>query len=312
MRMPRLRHCLALLLLLSAQWMARSAPVELKPNDVITFLGGSDLVTAQELGHFESILRAHHPGVRVRSLAWEADTVFAQPRDFKYPPLTNQLEKIGATIVICQFGQAESFGGGAKLGDFKQAYASFLKTIGPARRTLLITPHPFEFGPGALQNPDPANDRLDAYASATRDVAREQRAILLDLHSALRARPARFRLTSDGWHLNARGHAYVAQQLAHAFGVENATHGAADEKGRWANPHFEKLRLEIIEKNRLWFDYSRPMNWAFLGGDRVEQPSSRDHRDPSIRWFPAEMEKFVPLIEQRESRIEELAREVRP
>lgn len=69
----------------------------------------------------------------------------------------------------------------------------------------------------------------------------------------------------------------------------------------------EKIRQAVIGKNRLWFDYWRPMNWAFLNGDRTEQPSSRDHRDPKVRWFPGEMERFVPLIYQAETRIEELS-----
>ena len=72
----------------------------------------------------------------------------------------------------------------------------------------------------------------------------------------------------------------------------------------------ERLRELIQEKNRLWFYYWRPMNWAFLRGDRTEQPSSRDHRDPNIRWFPAEMEKFPPLIEVKEREIARVAAEL--
>jgi hypothetical protein len=53
------------------------------------------------------------------------------------------------------------------------------------------------------------------------------------------------------------------------------------------------------------------MNWAFLGGDRIEQPSSRDHRDPKIRWFPIEMEQFVSLIREEELNISRLAQQTR-
>ena len=69
----------------------------------------------------------------------------------------------------------------------------------------------------------------------------------------------------------------------------------------------ERLRQVIQAKNRLWFDYWRPMNWAFLHGDRTEQPSSRDHRDPKIRWFPDEMKRFLPLINQLEDEITQSA-----
>src|SRR4029078_543617 len=51
------------------------------------------------------------------------------------------------------------------------------------------------------------------------------------------------------------------------------------------------------------FHYRRPQNWAFLAGDRVTQPSSHDYRDPSKRWFPGEMEQFLPMIAQAASEI---------
>ncbi|MGZ8940040.1 MAG: hypothetical protein ACXW32_12580, partial [Limisphaerales bacterium] len=71
----------------------------------------------------------------------------------------------------------------------------------------------------------------------------------------------------------------------------------------WSDAKLEKLRQLIISKNRLWFDYWRPQNWAFLAGDRTEQPSSRDHRDPKLRWFPKEMERFLALIADKENEI---------
>jgi hypothetical protein len=66
----------------------------------------------------------------------------------------------------------------------------------------------------------------------------------------------------------------------------------------------EPLRHLVIAKNRLWFNYWRVQNWAFLAGDRTNQPSSRDWRDPSKRWFPAEREEFLPLIEAKEKEID--------
>jgi hypothetical protein len=71
----------------------------------------------------------------------------------------------------------------------------------------------------------------------------------------------------------------------------------------WDAAAVDKVREAVVHKNRLWFRYWRPTNWAFLAGDRTEQPSSRDHRDRSIRWFPKEMEEFVPLIESADAEI---------
>ena len=84
---------------------------------------------------------------------------------------------------------------------------------------------------------------------------------------------------------------------------------SATADGQWQNAKLEQLRQAVIAKNRLWFNYWRPQNWAFLGGDRIEQPSSHDHRDPKIRWFPQEMEKYPKLIAEKEKQIESLASE---
>ncbi|MFM7100731.1 MAG: hypothetical protein ACKO3N_06140, partial [Verrucomicrobiota bacterium] len=61
-------------------------------------------------------------------------------------------------------------------------------------------------------------------------------------------------------------------------------------------------------KNRLWFEYRRPTNWAFLAGDRTEQLFSRDPRDPSRRLFAEEMRQFIPLIAAADEAVDRLAR----
>ncbi len=66
------------------------------------------------------------------------------------------------------------------------------------------------------------------------------------------------------------------------------------------------LADSVRRKNRLWFHYWRPQNWAFLHGDRTGQASSRDHRDPSRRWFPEEMREWLPLIATKESEIKDM------
>ena len=114
------------------------------------------------------------------------------------------------------------------------------------------------------------------------------------------------RFTEDGLQLTPRGHGVVALEFAKELGLKNAPKLAGNSA--WQEKDSESLRQLIITKNRFWFDYWRPQNWAFLGGDRVEQPSSRDHRDPKVRWFPQEMQKFEPLIRQKENEITALAR----
>jgi hypothetical protein len=133
----------------------------------------------------------------------------------------------------------------------------------------------------------------------------------LDLIDATEIAATHF--TSDGIHLTSYGQGAFAKVFAQKIGLEEIVQkaGALQSDGVWANPVFEQLRQQVISKNRLWFNYWRPQNWAFLGGDRTEQPSSRDHRDPKIRWFPEEMKRYTSLISDAETKIEEAANATR-
>lgn len=289
---------------------AESAPITLRPHDVVVFVGGADVVATQETGHLEALLTLKYPSakIRYRNMGWEGDTVFEQPRDFNYPPLRDQLARAGATIVFLQFGQIESLRGPEHLQAFIAAYETLLHEFtADARRFVLVVPPPFESAGGKLPDLSLRNDDLAAYANAIRSIAERRRLPLIDLFHRLRHDNRR--RTSDGMHLTAQGHAIVAAAAADQLGLSDiaASAGMADGNGSWPNASFDELRRQIVTKNRLWFDYWRPMNWAFLGGDRIEQPSSRDHLDPSVRWFPREMERFVPLIEKAEARIEATA-----
>ena len=88
-------------LLLSAQLLRLGAADEtaafiLRTNDVVAFVGGTDVATARLTGHLETLLAVKFPGARFRNLGWEGDTVFAQPRDVGFPPLAEQLKRAGA------------------------------------------------------------------------------------------------------------------------------------------------------------------------------------------------------------------------
>ena len=181
-------------------------------------------------------------------------------------------------------------------------------------RLVLVTPPPFEKGNGLLPDLSTRNADLAAYANAIRDLAQQHQLPLVDLFKELGGEAHREpRLTDNGLQLSPRGHAFIAR----AFAKQNGFGGLADragqpkENGAWPDGAFERVRQAVVAKNKLWFDYWRPQNWAFLGGDRTSQPSSRDHRDPKVRWFPEEMEKFVPLIEAKEREIAERVKEMK-
>ncbi len=306
--------------LLLFAWLAWRTAVAAGPlfqtNDVVAFLGGANVVAAQQSGQLEALLTLAYPEhrLRFRSLAWEGDTVFAQPRELNFPSLTDQLAKIGATVIVFQFGQTEARAGEAKRADFIQAYEQLLLACArQSPRLIVVIPPPFEAtGDPLLPDLTRHNADLGKYAASIRTLAAKHGAAVVDLSGkAVPAVPGSSgRLTRDGWHLTPAGQARVAASMARQLGVEEATlrmampSVAEDRNGM----PFEAIRQKVIAKNRLWFQASRPTNWAFLGGDRTEQPSSHDHRDPKVRWFPTEMEEFGPLIATAENEIHELAR----
>ena len=276
----------------------------MRPNDIVAFVGGGDVAAAQHTGHLESILVSAQPKLRCRNFGWEGDTVFAQPRDYNFPPLTNHLRAAGATIIFVQFGRMEAFSHPNELKTFPSAYESVLTNLlSITPKIVLVTPIPFEKPAAPLPDVSARNEQLQKISDQIRSLAAKHRLPLLDLFAALN-KTNRDPLTDDGVQLTPRGHAIVAQTFAQELNLQPPSLAT---NAQWIDPRLEKLRRLIIAKNRHWFDYWRPQNWAFLAGDRTEQPSSRDHRDPKTRWFPKEMEMFLDLIADKEKEISSTA-----
>ena len=247
-----------------------------------------------------------HPVVRFRNFGWEGDTVFAQPREYNFPPLADHIRKAGATIIFIQFGRMEAFA--ERNREFRPAYERVLDTFSQITpRVVLVTPIPFERAPAPLPDLSHRNSELAKITTTIQEIGKERQLPVIDLFAALRKQDEK--LTEDGLQLAPKGQAIVALAFANELGIGLKNTPKFSDAGSWQDRQFEALRQVIITKNRLWFDYWRPQNWAFLGGDRIEQPSSRDHRDPKIRWFPEEMRKFEPLISQKEGEITALARQ---
>ena len=285
-----------------------------RTNDVIAFVGGEDVVEMQRSGYLEMRLTAalpHHK-LRFRNIAFEGDTVFEQHRQLNFPSWEKQLERVGATVVVAQFGQAESLQGTNGLGKFVEAYGKLLdRFTNEGRRLVLISPTLCESWAGFEKDFVARNESLARYSTAIAKLAGERGARFLSSSSfSVRMHERR---TRDGLHLNQIGHWRTARALAQNTAASVALQEVMPDQQTGALPDAaaERLRQFILEKNRLWFDYWRPQNWAFLNGDRTDQPSSHDHRDPKKRWFPEEMEKFLPLIEAKEREIWKLAEEMK-
>jgi len=314
-----MRTLAALLLAFLLTSTARAAEPWLKKDDVVALVGGEDMVALAEEGWLETLVTWAQPQDRIRwrSLAWEGDTVFEQRRDLNYPTLETQLDRMGATVVICQFGKMESFAGKEGVAAFTEAYGKLIERFSGEKKRRIALVLPPRFGPlekdaAPLLLPDLTHRNADvaAYVDAIRTMATK--------HDALVLEPDRWRNGTVGPPVTRDGVHYTVSRSGHPAGHGQFWCGIELATGLGAPPNLEEPRHElhpkmlaitpaIAAKNRLWFHYTRPQNWAFLAGNRTNQPSSRDHKDPTKRWFPEEMEQWVPLIEAKEQEIWKLA-----
>jgi putative heme-binding domain-containing protein len=309
------RVLLSLLLLAP---LLRAEPL-VKPDDTIALAGGANLERTRLYPWLQTQLVAAFPDgtLKVRNFGWEGDTVFEQWRDGgdveKLDPKRRESEKriqqqtgstawrqqrdwnqqlteAGATVVLAQFGQMESLAGPDGLPAFTAAYEKLIAEWQGGRRVLLLEPVPFEKSDLA-NGPDLAshNTQLAAYTTAIRELATKLKLPFIPLTQVGENRPA---LTENGFHLSESGHRFLARRVMEGLGLAPAPEDSLTAAHR-----------EMIELERLWFDYWRPMNWAFLTGDRTNVPYSRDWKNNDKRLFPEEMKEFLPLLDQAEGNV---------
>jgi putative heme-binding domain-containing protein len=302
---------LSAFLLACSAGLAVAEPFELKPNDVIALAGGSNIERTRFNGYLQTSLIASKPElkIKVRNFGWEGDTVFEQWRDGgNYQNLNpkraaaekrisaetgtdswrqqrdwrQQLKEAGATVVIAQFGQMESLNGVDKLPQFIEAYERLIAEFADeGRRVVLVSPVPFE---GSLEA---QNAAILQYSQAVKALADRLRQPFINLSSLMMATTPR--RMDNGYQLNEAGHHMIAKMIVEGLGLKPVTN--------------EAVRAQVLEFERLWFDYWRPMNWSFLMGDRTNVPYSRDWKDSTKRLFPQEMQDFLPLLDQAEKNI---------
>ena len=266
---------------------------EIQKDEVIALLGGSEAVAIAEEGSLESLLMLSYAAQKpkLRSLAWETDTVFRQDRPLNFGDLTLQLRRCGATCVFLMFGRQECLERGESgLAEFRAALEKMIETckiVTP--RLVIVEAAPFEKKSPPLPDLSLKNASLAKYNEVLRALAEKHEAFFASSGEGWNhQRP--YRLTNDGANLTLEG--------ARELGLRVLTSARLMER-----PDVTSLRPLIQAKNKLWHEYWRPSNWAFLYGDRTAQPSSRDHLNPQVRWFPKELEKYQALIREKEDEI---------
>jgi hypothetical protein len=274
---------------------------ELLANDVVAFTGGENTRVGLDLGYLETLLTLHAAGraVRYRNMAWEGDTVYEQIRPLNFGTWTDQFRRSGTSVIVAQFGQMESLEGKPGLERFTAAYEALIGQFSQTtKRLVLVSPTPFAKG-SARHNED-----LKLYVDAIRALAAKHGCLFVDLSTKAFAEEG---LTRNGVHLSAAGHWIAAKETARQLEIAGVSDiDTPDARGVFPRETYETIRGAVRSKNGFWNDGWRPTNWAFLAGDRMEQPSSRDHQDRRIRWFPVEIQQFPALIRREEAKIEAL------
>ncbi len=276
-----------------------NAKFTITPGEVIIFAGQTNMVRQQQVGELEAQLAVAFADQkpRFRSMAWEGDTVYQQWRDLNFGGWQAQLDWAGTTAIIAWFGQTEALDGKEKLGEFVEAYGKLIDEWSKrTKRIVLLSPMMFEnkknlearLGPTPLRDLSSKKKDVQAYGDAIRDLATNRGLVFVDL----RYDPDS--LTTNGLHLSEDGQKVFGRQIAKALGV------AATSPEKLAG-----VRAALVEKNQLWFDNWRPMNWAFAYGDRQHVPYSKGIGEhPPLK---IEFEDFKPLIKTADEKIHELA-----
>ena len=284
-------------------------------DQTIAIVGGTNALESGRQGYLETLLTAAHPHhrVRLRNLAWQADTVFRQqrPRNFYASNKPSYGERdgrsrIGVDIVLFWMGQTESLDGPGRIEEFTAAYSQHLDQLaGYTNRIVLVTPVPFSNPLNLDIDIETRNKSLAAYVAAIRRIGDNRRLPVVDLFTVFQSEDAPTPHSRNGLHLSAVGHWFASRTFASQLGffdrVASISWQGADATLQPVS--VEKLRQAIRQKNDFWFRYWRPTNWAFLYGNRQTQPSSRDHTNPSRRWFPEELQTALSQIEKSEQLI---------
>jgi hypothetical protein len=263
-----------------------------RATESFAFVGGENILAMQDAGHLEAILSESFRSSYCffHCLGWEGDTVYEQPRPLNFGAWRDQLSRVGAGVVFVQFGAMEALEGKAGLDRFGAAYDKLLEEISAAtKRIVVLSPTLYERPASPLPDLSTRNEDLRLYVDLIRKIAAARSALFVDLFSARWEGS----LTRDGIHLTESAHLAVAREIARQLGVT-----AAEPS--------EEVRRAIQKKNRLWLSYWRPSNWAFLNGDRIEQPSSRDHVDRRVRWFPVEVQETLAHVRRAETEIRKI------
>ena len=279
--------------------LAKGDGLTFQNNDRVVLLGNTVVERAQKYGHLETALTlaAGEKNLRFRNLGWSGDTVYGDARSYFGPPqegfdrLKADLGRIKPNVVIICYGAVASFAGEDGLLDFIKGYNRLLDMISSAanpRAIVLVSPPPAESLGTPMPDMSNQNERLETYRAAISKLASIRKIHFADLFGEMKG--SNSGLTDNGLHYTEKGYAVLSSKLVKAMGLTPPTAKQISSKSA------QDLRAKIVKKNKLFFFHWRPANETYLRLFRKHEQGKN----------AKELEKFIPIIEARESEIDSL------
>lgn len=293
-----LRSCVLFSFLLFL--ISKAPALSFEENDMVVLVGNTFVERAQKYGYFEAGLTrsTDQKGVKFRNLGWSGDTVYGDARSYFGPPregfdrLRANLKELKPQVVILCYGAVAAFEGESGEELFVKGYERLVKMISEVgvREIVLVSPPPAESLGGRLPKMEGQNARLARYRDLIKGVAERQKCGFADLFGAMEGKEGNW--TENGLHFGAEGYEKITPLFLTSLGLKpSSANGALDQK----------IREEIVAKNKLFFFKWRPANETYLRLFRKHEQGQN----------AKELELFDPLIEEAEKRIENLRIELK-
>ena len=246
------------------------AQVPLQEGDTVCIVGNALADRMQHDGWVETLIQSGMAGknITLRNLAVAGDTVTSRPRSKGVPTPDDYLAHCKADVIFAFFGYNESFGGQAKLPQFKSDLTAMVAKYQAAQFNGASAPRIVLFSPIAHENlGDPAlpdgsanNANLALYTDAIREVAGQKQVAFVDLFSPSKElyTKAKSPLTLNGIHLLAEGNRLLGEVIASAVTGKTIT----------SSPSIEPLRQAVLEKDWHWHNRYRATDENNIWGTR--------------------------------------------
>lgn len=296
-----MRYVLPALLIFISTVNARADEFLLKDGERVVFLGNTLVEREQEYGDWELqlTLAAGEKKVTFRNLGWSGDTVWAESRGLFDPPAVGYqrtqelIKELKPTTILVGYGTVESFRGPSGLEAFITQYKKLRQDLlasSSDARLVHLSPILLEaemFPPlaeGVDEHVLTANQNMNQYADAVRQIASEFGELFVDFRPEQRNVQGTQPWTENGLHLSAQGYQSSSTVLVRELG------------GAVQSGDFGEIRELIRRKNEFFFHRWRPQNFTYLLGFRKHEQGQN----------AVEIAQFVPFIQDIEAQIQQL------